>query len=48
MLIAKGAVVNEKDNFSNAPVHCATLNGHLPIIDMLKSNGAYVCAPGMR
>lgn len=46
MLLDKGAVVNEKDNCGDAPVHCATLQGHCSIIRLLISRGANCCALG--
>ena len=46
MLINKGALVNEKDNMSNTPMHCAALHGQNTIICLLVSNGANCCELG--
>ena len=46
MLADKGARVNEKDNAGDEPIHCAALEGHLPIICLLMSHGADCCALG--
>ena len=47
MLIAKGANVNELDNCLSAPIHCASLHGHIPIITMLVANGSDCSLLGM-
>ena len=47
MLIAKGANVNELDNCSSAPIHCASLHGHISIITMLVANGSDCSLLGM-
>ena len=46
MLINKGALVNEKDNMSNTPMHCAALHGQNTIMCLLVSNGANCCELG--
>ena len=46
MLINKGALVNEKDNISNTPMHCAALHGQNTIMCLLVSNGANCCELG--
>ena len=46
MLVDKGAMVNEKDNAGNAPIHYAALQGHMSIICLLVSRGANCCALG--
>ena len=46
MLIDKGAMVNEKNNIGDTPMHCATLQGHFPIICVLASSGGQRCELG--
>ena len=46
MLVDKGAIVNEKDNTGDQPIHRATLQGHRPLISLLASCGANLCASG--
>ena len=40
MIIEHGANVNELDNYSSAPIHCASLHGHIPIITKLVESGS--------
>ena len=40
LLISKGANVNEKNNYGKTPLHYASQNGHLKVVELLISYGA--------
>ena len=46
MLLEKGAMVSAKNNVGDGPMHCAALQGHMPIICLLDASGASPCELG--
>ena len=46
LLVAKGALLDEKDENGDQPIHAAAKSGSIEIVDFLQEKGVFVCSAG--